>query len=76
MYDFVPHSGVLMADDPESKDGKRWRERAEECRSATDGIRDEASRRQMIGVAESYERMAVLADKRANTARNRAPHAG
>jgi hypothetical protein len=55
-----------MSGDGESSDGKHWRERAEECRSAADGIKDETSRRQLIGVAESYERMAELADRRAD----------
>jgi hypothetical protein len=60
-----------MDGDRESTKGKRWRTRAEECRSAADGIRDEESRRQMIAVAESYERMAERADLRAIAAKDR-----
>jgi hypothetical protein len=60
-----------MPDIGESNKGKLWRERAEECRSAADGIKDETSRRQMMGVAESYERMAMMADQRANAEKAR-----
>jgi hypothetical protein len=60
-----------MSGDKESGKAKLWRERAEECRSAADGIKDEAARRQMLGVAQSYDRMAVLADQRANAEKAR-----
>jgi hypothetical protein len=60
-----------MSGDRESSKAKLWRLRAEECRSAADGIKDEASRRKMLGVAESYERMAVLADERATAVKSR-----
>jgi hypothetical protein len=60
-----------MSERGDSSKAKLWRERAEECRSAADGIKDEVSRRQMMGVAESYERMAVLADQRANAAKDK-----
>jgi hypothetical protein len=63
--------GGSMPGDGEISKARRWRERAEECRSAADGIKDETSRRQMMGVAESYDRMAVLADQRENAAKNR-----
>jgi len=59
-----------MSVDGDSGKAKRWRERAEECRSAADGIKDEDSRRQMLGVADSYDRMAMLADQRAAAATN------
>jgi hypothetical protein len=62
---------VSMPENGDSNKAKLWRERAEECRSAADGIKDEVSRRQMIGVAESYERMADLADQRANAGKDR-----
>jgi hypothetical protein len=60
-----------MSERGDSSKAKLWRARAEECRSAADGIKDEVSRRQMMGVAESYERMAVLADQRANSAKDK-----
>jgi hypothetical protein len=64
-----------MSDEGESSKAKRWRERAEQCRSAAEGIKDEASRRQMLSVAESYDRMAMLAEQREKTEKSRKPPA-
>jgi hypothetical protein len=62
-------SMIAMPGESETSQGKRWRERAEECRSTAEGIKDDNSRRQLSGVAESYDRMAILADQRENAQR-------
>ena len=40
-----------------------WRGRAEECRKVAEQL-DDASKRMMLEIAESYERLAVLAEKK------------
>jgi hypothetical protein len=67
---------IPMSADRDRSKAKLWRERAEECRSVADGIKDETSRRQMMGVADSYDRMATLADERADAAQDRKPPIG
>jgi hypothetical protein len=49
----------LYVDDP-----KIWRDRAEEARVQAEQMSEEASRGLMLGVAESYEKMAERAEAR------------
>ncbi len=41
-----------------------WRARAEETRVLAESMKDEASRRVMLGIAEDFERMADRAEER------------
>ena len=42
----------------------RWRLRAEECRAAAEQMKDPLARGDLLGVAESYEKMAAVAEAR------------
>jgi hypothetical protein len=48
----------------------RWRLRAEECRTAAEQMKDATARGDLIGVAESYEKLATAAEARLNVAAN------
>jgi hypothetical protein len=41
---------------------RRWRLRAEECRTLADNITNEASRSTLLGVADGYDRLAALSE--------------
>jgi hypothetical protein len=43
-------------------DPKHWRERAEETRVLAEDLTDAVARRQMMEVADAYERMAARAE--------------
>jgi hypothetical protein len=42
----------------------RWRLRAEECRTAAEQMKDATARGELMGVAQSYEKMANGAEAR------------
>jgi hypothetical protein len=44
--------------------GKHWQERAEEARVHADQLTDPQAKRMMLGIAESYDRLARRADER------------
>ena len=44
--------------------GRRWRLRAEECRTLADNIVDQSSRVTLRGIADGYDRLAVQAETR------------
>jgi hypothetical protein len=48
-----------LRDDP-----KHWRDRAEKARVHAEQMSDPESKRTMLGIAESYERLARRADQR------------
>jgi hypothetical protein len=48
---------------------ERWRERARESRHLANGMPDAESRRIMLDIADSYDRLARRADERARLAR-------
>ena len=48
-------------------DIRRWRLRAEECRAAAEQMKDPLARGDLLGVAESYDKMAAAAEVRAQT---------
>lgn len=48
---------------PHRVDVGRWRERAEEARTAAMSLSDEHARRVMLGIAERYERLVQRAEK-------------
>ena len=41
---------------------KRWRERAEEARAVAESLSNPQARQHMLACAESYDRLAVLAE--------------
>jgi hypothetical protein len=45
------------------RDGKYYRERAEECRSLAETLETRELREQMQKIAADYERMAIAVDK-------------
>ena len=47
-------------------DARHWRDRAEEARIHAEQLRDPDTRRMMLGVASSYERIAERAEERMN----------
>ena len=47
------------------KDAERWRQRIKELRSAAAWMRDQIAKRQMLELAELYDRLAEEAEKRA-----------
>jgi hypothetical protein len=47
------------------KDAEHWRERANELRSLADRMRDQVAKRQVLEVADLYDRLAEEAEKRA-----------
>lgn len=48
---------------PKKSDAERWREMAERARARADGMRDDASKRTMLGIAMAYETLAGRADR-------------
>ena len=48
----------------------RWRLRAEECRMAAEQMKDATARGELIGVADSYEKLAASAEARLKVAAN------
>jgi hypothetical protein len=63
-----PAKGLIMkslnADNVVGASPKYWRNRAEEARVAADSMQDEQSKQLMFGVANEYERVAELTEKR------------
>jgi hypothetical protein len=53
-----------MKQAPIRDDAKHWRQRARESRSIADRLDDPAARRTMLQIAEAYEQLAELAEKR------------
>jgi hypothetical protein len=47
----------------------RWRDRASEARHLANGMPDADSKRLMLGIADSYDKLARRADERARLAR-------
>jgi hypothetical protein len=48
------------------KDAAHWKERADDARRLANEMTDEKTRRNMLEIAESYERLAVRAQLRTN----------
>ena len=48
---------------PESKRGRKWRARAEECRTIAERCNNAETREMMLRVASGYDRMAEHADR-------------
>jgi hypothetical protein len=44
--------------------GKHWQERAEEARVHADQLTDPEAKRMMLGIAQSYDRLAKRAEER------------
>lgn len=62
---------------PDDRDAiRRWRLRAEECRTAADNMTSDRSRRNLLVTAESYDRMAENAEQRLAGARESPPLSG
>ena len=63
-----PAKGLIMkslnADNVAGANPKYWRNRAEEARVVADSMQDEQSKQLMFGVANEYERVAELTEKR------------
>jgi hypothetical protein len=53
---------------------KKYRKRAEEIRTITDGMLDSSSRNILLSISEDYERMAVSLDRIEETDRLMALH--
>jgi hypothetical protein len=51
--------GIRMSNDP-----VHWRQRAQESRVEADTLNDPDAKRTMLEIAEAYERLAVLTEKR------------
>ena len=52
-----------MPDVPHLKDPEHWRRRAEESRVLAEQMRDETSKKIMLGIANDYEKLATRAAK-------------
>jgi hypothetical protein len=46
-------------------DPAHWRQRAQEARGIADQLDDPAAKRAMLEIAQSYEQLAAIAEKRA-----------
>jgi len=42
---------------PTREDVRRWRQRAEECRTVADAMKGSAGRKNLLAVAEAYDKM-------------------
>ena len=49
---------------PDKPDPKYWRERAKKTRADADRATDPRAKRMLIGVADSYERLAEMIEQR------------
>ena len=61
-----------MRENPEGRSPEYWRGMAHEARTIADGLTTEANRRQMLAIAENFERLAdeaELEEKRVLSAR-------
>jgi hypothetical protein len=54
---------TALADDP-----KHWRDRAHEARTRAGELNDPGSKRQMLGIARGYDRLAERAEDRLRAA--------
>jgi hypothetical protein len=45
-------------------DPAHWRQRAQEARSIADQLHDPAAKQAMLGVAQNYDQLATIAEKR------------
>ena len=45
-------------------DAKHWRQRAQESRSIADQLDDPVAKKTMLEIAEAYEQLALLAERR------------
>jgi len=52
-----------MLDKPESHPSKYWRNMANQARTLADGLVTEVNRQQMLGLAETYDRLAEQAER-------------
>jgi len=50
---------IRMRDDP-----AHWRQRAQESRTEADKLKDPDAKRTMLEIADAFDRLAVLAEKR------------
>lgn len=48
-------------------DAGHWRQRAQESRSIADQLDDPVAKKTMLEIAEAYEQLAVLAERRSQT---------
>ena len=53
---------------PNQADIARWRMRAEECRTAAGQMKDATARGELMGVADSYDKLAASAEARLKVA--------
>jgi hypothetical protein len=53
----------MMFDKPEGRPPEYWRSMADEARTLAEGLPTEINRQQMLGVAESYDRLAEQAER-------------
>ena len=54
-----------MSTDIELNSPAHWRKRAEETRRLADNLADPTAKQTVMGIAESYEQLAIMAEKRA-----------
>ena len=57
------HVGVTIMRVFDRSQVRNWRERAEQCRALADGFHTEAARKNMLTVADEYDRMAEVAER-------------
>ena len=63
-------SGLGVVHVTSQADIVRWRLRAEECRTAAEQMKDATARGELMGVAESYDKLAASAEARLKVAAN------
>jgi hypothetical protein len=54
-----------MTNDNAPLDADNWRQRAAEARSAAERLTDTQARKDLLGIADSYEKLARRAEQRA-----------